>query len=158
MYCQMIASNFLPLVKINTAVCFWYSELTSYSPNYKTVCYCQVSDWKIEIKKESVRIITFVVVSFLLSWYPSFINIVLWFFTRGGVTFKNKATNLFAIMVCFNALCTSAVYLWGGPALREATVRAVWGRVCPKCKKKYELKWLHMLQKISHLCFFFVNM
>nr|XP_046243949.1 uncharacterized protein LOC124058576 isoform X3 [Scatophagus argus] len=35
-----------------------------------------------------------------------------------------------------NAVCTPAVYLWGSPALREATVRTVWGRVCPRCRRR----------------------
>lgn len=89
-----------------------------------------------ENKKESLRIIIFVVLSFLALWCPSFVNIVLRLLTGGGVTFRNEATNLFAIMARFNAVCTPAVYLWGSPSLREATVRTVWGRVCPKCKKR----------------------
>ncbi|KAM9360417.1 uncharacterized protein ABDE67_001028 [Symphorus nematophorus] len=86
--------------------------------------------------KESLRIIIFVVISFLVLWYPSFVNIVLRLVVRGGLTFRNEATNLFAIMARFNAVCTPAVYLWGSPALREAMLRTVWGRVCPRCKRR----------------------
>ncbi|KAM9360211.1 uncharacterized protein ABDE67_000848 [Symphorus nematophorus] len=86
--------------------------------------------------KESLRIIIFVVISFLVLWCPSFVNIVLRLVVRGGLTFRNEATNLFAIMARFNAVCTPAVYLWGSPALREAMLRTVWGRVCPRCKSR----------------------
>ncbi|KAM9858592.1 uncharacterized protein ACBR49_020574 [Aulostomus maculatus] len=89
-----------------------------------------------ESNKESLRIIIFVVISFLVLWGPSFINIVLRLLTGGGLTFRNEATNVFAIMARLNAVCTPAVYLWGSPALREAMVRIVWGRVCPRCRRK----------------------
>ncbi|KAF0034109.1 hypothetical protein F2P81_014175 [Scophthalmus maximus] len=89
-----------------------------------------------ENKKESLRIIIFVVISFLVLWSPSCVNIVLRLVIGRGVTFRNQANNLFAIMARFNALCTPAVYLWGSPALREALVRTVWGRVCPRCKRR----------------------
>ncbi|XP_049433667.1 trace amine-associated receptor 2-like [Epinephelus fuscoguttatus] len=88
-----------------------------------------------ESKKESLRIIIFVVISFLVLWCPSFVNLVLRLAFRQGITFRNEATNPFAILARFNAVCTPAVYLWGSPALREAAVRTVWGRVCPRCKK-----------------------
>nr|XP_046242313.1 uncharacterized protein LOC124057797 isoform X2 [Scatophagus argus] len=87
-------------------------------------------------KKESLRIIIFVVISFLVLWCPSFVNIVLRFLTGGGLTFRNEATNPFAILARLSAVCTPAVYLWGSPALREATVRTVWGRVCPRCRRR----------------------
>ncbi|KAM4579158.1 uncharacterized protein V3H82_008431 [Fundulus diaphanus] len=89
-----------------------------------------------ESKKESLRIIIFVVISFLVLWCPSFVNIAIKYFTGAGLTFRNDATNIFVTMARFNALCTPSVYIWGSPALREATVRTVWGRVCPRCRTK----------------------
>ncbi|CAJ1069261.1 G-protein coupled receptor 183-like [Xyrichtys novacula] len=89
-----------------------------------------------ETKKESLRIIIFVVISFLLLWCPSFVNIIFRFMTGRGLTFRNEATNLFAIMARLNAVCTPSVYIWGSPALRDAVRRTVWGRVCPKCRRR----------------------
>ncbi|KAM3867834.1 uncharacterized protein ACN63O_007529 [Diretmus argenteus] len=90
-----------------------------------------------ENKKESLRILIFVVISFLILWCPSFVNIVLRLvIRRGGLTFRNEATNLFAIMARLNAVCTPAVYVWGSPALREAMLRTVWGRMCPRGRKR----------------------
>ncbi len=88
-----------------------------------------------ENNKESLKIIIFVVISFLVLWCPSFINIVLRLLGI-GLIFRNQGTNLFAIMARFSAVCTPAVYLWGSPALRAATVRTVWGRVCPRCRRR----------------------
>ncbi|XP_029998477.1 uncharacterized protein LOC115425233 [Sphaeramia orbicularis] len=89
-----------------------------------------------DTKKESLRIIIFVVINFLLLWCPSFVNIILRFAVGRGLTFRNEATNAFAIMARLNALCTPSVYIWGSPALREATIRTVWGRVCPRCTRR----------------------
>ncbi|XP_031711964.1 trace amine-associated receptor 3-like, partial [Anarrhichthys ocellatus] len=89
-----------------------------------------------ESKKESLRIIIFVIVSFLVLWLPSFLNIIIRFVLGRGLTFRNEATNLFAIMARFNAVCTPSVYIWGSPSLREALVRTVWGRVCPRCRRR----------------------
>ncbi|XP_014905233.1 trace amine-associated receptor 3-like [Poecilia latipinna] len=89
-----------------------------------------------ESKRESLKIIIFVVISFLVLWCPSFVNIAIKFFTGGGLTFRSEATNLFAILARFNAVCTPSVYMWGSPALREATVRTVWGRLCPQCSRR----------------------
>ncbi|XP_040897896.1 kappa-type opioid receptor-like [Toxotes jaculatrix] len=89
-----------------------------------------------ESKKESLKIIIFVVISFLVLWCPSFVNIMIRFVVGGGLSFRNEATNLFAIMARLNALCTPSVYIWGSPALREATMRTVWGRLCPRCKRR----------------------
>lgn len=89
-----------------------------------------------ESTKESLRIIVFVVITFLLLWCPSFINIVLRLVVGRGLIFRNDAINLFAIMARFNALCTPAVYLWGSPSLRKATLRTVWSRLCPKCNSR----------------------
>ncbi|XP_047448411.1 olfactory receptor 4K17-like [Mugil cephalus] len=86
--------------------------------------------------KESLTIIIFVVISFLCLWGPSFINIVLRLLFRRGLSFRNEATNLFAIMARFNAVCTPSVYIWGSPALRKAIVRTVWSRVFPGCKRR----------------------
>ncbi|GLD47628.1 G-protein coupled receptor 183-like protein, partial [Lates japonicus] len=88
-----------------------------------------------ESKKESLRIIIFVVISFLVLWCPSFVNIIIRF-VGGGLTFRNEATNVFAIMARLNAVCTPSVYIWGSPALREAMMRTVWGRLCPRCKRR----------------------
>ncbi|XP_037632528.1 trace amine-associated receptor 7d-like [Sebastes umbrosus] len=87
-------------------------------------------------KKESLRIIVFVVITFLLLWGPSFVNIVLRLLLGGGLTFRNEATNVFAILARLNAVCTPSVYIWGSPALREAMRRTVWSRVCPRCNKR----------------------
>ncbi|XP_071380015.1 G-protein coupled receptor 183-like [Centroberyx affinis] len=89
-----------------------------------------------ESKKESLRIIIFVVISFLVLWCPSFVNIILRLVIGRGLTFRNEATNLFATMARLNAVCTPAVYVWGSRALREAMVRTVWGRVCPRSKRR----------------------
>ncbi|XP_055017910.1 kappa-type opioid receptor-like [Boleophthalmus pectinirostris] len=88
-----------------------------------------------ESNKESLKIIIFVVIMFLVLWGPSFINILLRYF-GGGVTFRNEATNIFAIMARFNSLCTPSVYIWGSPALRQVIVRTLWGRVCPRCSRR----------------------
>lgn len=81
-------------------------------------------------KKESLRIIVFVVVCFLVLWAPSFVNIIVRQLggPGKGLRFRNEATNLFAIMARLNALVTPAVYLWGSPALRRAVWRTVWSR------------------------------
>lgn len=81
-------------------------------------------------KKESLRIIVFVVIIFLALWCPSFVNIIVRQLTRDGLRFRNEATNLFAIMARLNALVTPAVYVWGSPALRGAVWRTVWRKVC----------------------------
>ncbi|XP_068461144.1 uncharacterized protein [Clinocottus analis] len=82
-------------------------------------------------KRESLRIIVFVVICFLALWGPSFGNIIVRQLTRKGLRFRNEATNLFASMARLNALVTPAVYIWGSPALREAVWRTAWQRVCP---------------------------
>ncbi|XP_035235322.1 trace amine-associated receptor 7e-like [Anguilla anguilla] len=89
-----------------------------------------------ENKKESLRIVIFVVVCFLTLWGPSFVNIIVKQTTFKGLWFRNEGTNLFAIMARFNALSTPSVYVWGSPALREALKNTVWGRVCPKRKRR----------------------
>ncbi|XP_016898347.1 uncharacterized protein LOC107990236 [Cynoglossus semilaevis] len=89
-----------------------------------------------ENKKESLIIMIFVVSSFLVLWSPSFVNITLRLMLGKGVTFRNEATNVFAIMARLNAVSTPAVYLWGSPRLRKATMRTVWGKVCQRCKTR----------------------
>ncbi|XP_068461142.1 somatostatin receptor type 5-like [Clinocottus analis] len=89
-----------------------------------------------ESKRESLRIIIFVVVIFLVLWGPSFVNIITKFVTGRGLTFRNDATNVFGIMARLNAVCTPSVYIWASPALREALLRTVWGRVCPRCRTR----------------------
>lgn len=81
-------------------------------------------------KKESLRIIVFVVICFLALWCPSFVNIILRQFTSKGLRFRNEATNPFATLARLNALVTPAVYIWGSPALRAAVWRTVWRRLC----------------------------
>lgn len=80
-------------------------------------------------KKESLRIIVFVVICFLALWAPSFVNISVKYVTKSGLWFKNEATNLFAIMARFNALSTPALYIWGSPALRAAVWNSVWSKI-----------------------------
>ncbi|KAM9495447.1 uncharacterized protein Hap1MRO34_018159 [Clarias gariepinus] len=84
-------------------------------------------------KKESLRLIVFVVICFLSLWCPSFVNIMIKYLSNDGLRFRNEATNAFAIMARFNALSTPALYIWGSPALRTAVWRTVWRRVCPWC-------------------------
>ena len=81
-------------------------------------------------KRESLRIIVFVVICFLALWCPSFVNIIVRQLTNEGLKSRNEATNLFASMARLNALVTPAVYVWGSPALRRAVWRAAWRRVC----------------------------
>lgn len=83
-------------------------------------------------KKESLRIIVFVVICFLALWCPSFVNIIVRQLTREGLRFRNEATNVFATMARLNALVTPAVYIWGSPALRRAVWRTVWWMFCPR--------------------------
>lgn len=83
-------------------------------------------------KRESLRIVLFVVMSFLTLWSPSFVNMLVTQFGGNGLKFRNAATNPFATMARFNALVTPAVYIWGSPALREAVWRTVWRRVCSR--------------------------
>lgn len=90
-----------------------------------------------ENKKESLRIIILVVLIFLLLWGPSFVNLCLRLLMGRGLTFRNEATNPFAILARLNAVFTSLVYLWGSPGLREATVRRVWP--CLKWKKRLKV-------------------
>ncbi|XP_077570678.1 uncharacterized protein LOC144195137 [Stigmatopora nigra] len=87
-------------------------------------------------KRESLRIIVFVVICFLALWCPSFVNIIVRQLTRTGLRFRNEATNLFAIMARLNALVTPGLYIWGSPALRGAVWRVVWRRVCPRLRAR----------------------
>lgn len=90
-----------------------------------------------ENKKESLRIIILVVLIFLLLWGPSFVNLCIRLLMGRGLTFRNEATNPFAILARLNAVFTSLVYLWGSRALREASVRRVWA--CLKWKKRLKV-------------------
>ncbi|XP_035380285.1 G-protein coupled receptor 183-like [Electrophorus electricus] len=83
-------------------------------------------------KKESLRIIIFVVIIFLTLWTPSFVNIIIKQSSRYGIHFRNEGTNLFAIMARFNAISTSALYLLGSPALRTAVLRVGWHKMLPQ--------------------------
>lgn len=84
-------------------------------------------------KKESLRLIVFVVICFLSLWCPSFVNIIVRYLSNSGLRFSNEATNVFASMARFNALSTPALYIWGSPALRAAVWNTVWRRVCAPC-------------------------
>ncbi|TRY97054.1 hypothetical protein DNTS_001461 [Danionella cerebrum] len=83
-------------------------------------------------KKESLRIIVYVVICFLVLWSPSFVNISVKYVTKKGLYFQNEATNLFAIMARFNAITTPALYLWGSPALRAAVWKTTWSKIFKK--------------------------
>ncbi|XP_061880221.1 C5a anaphylatoxin chemotactic receptor 1-like [Entelurus aequoreus] len=90
-------------------------------------------------KKESLRIIVFVVICFLALWCPSFVNIIVRQLSRThGLRFRNEATNLFAILARLNALVTPALYIWGSPALRGAVWKVVWRRVCPRRRARID--------------------
>nr|XP_061784222.1 C5a anaphylatoxin chemotactic receptor 1-like isoform X1 [Nerophis lumbriciformis] len=91
-------------------------------------------------KKESLRIIVFVVICFLALWCPSFVNIIVRQLSRThGLRFRNEATNLFAILARLNALVTPALYIWGSPALRGAVWKVVWRRVCPRRRARIDV-------------------
>lgn len=92
-----------------------------------------------ENKKESLRIIIFVVVCFLILWCPSFVNIIVRQMTPYGLQSRNEATNLFAIMARFNALTTPVLYFWASPALRAAVIRVVWCNVFAKRTARYRI-------------------
>ncbi|XP_030620506.1 G-protein coupled receptor 183 [Chanos chanos] len=102
-----------------------------------------------ENKKESLRIIVFVVICFLTLWCPSFVNIIVRQLTRSGLRFRNEATNLFAIMARFNALCTPALYIWGSPALRAAVWRTVWKNLCPKRIRRVDSDHVNDVKNIA---------
>nr|XP_046242087.1 kappa-type opioid receptor-like [Scatophagus argus] len=146
-FAHLIARNLIPLSKSIQLYVFSivFLQLIVLTKVVMTIKLYVIARYQVErdppsaekdSKKESLRIIIFVVISFLVLWCPSFVNIVLRFLTGGGLTFRNEATNPFAILARLSAVCTPAVYLWGSPALREATVRTVWGRVCPRCRRR----------------------
>ncbi|XP_047197441.1 G-protein coupled receptor 183-like [Hippoglossus stenolepis] len=146
-YVQLLIQNFLPLSKAVQVYVFGIVSLQVIvlTKVVMTIKLYVIARYQLEKdppsaerenNKESLRIIIFVVISFLVLWCPSFVNIVLRLIVGRGLVFRNEATNLFAIMARLNAVCTPAVYLWGSPALREATVRTVWGRVCPRCRRR----------------------
>ncbi|XP_062236690.1 uncharacterized protein LOC133933582 [Platichthys flesus] len=146
-YGQLLIQNFMPLSKavqmyVFSIVTLQFIVLTKVAMTIKLYFVARYQlerdppSAERENKKESLRIIIFVVISFLVLWCPSFVNIVLRLIVGRGLVFRNEATNLFAIMARLNAVCTPAVYLWGSPVLREATVRTVWGRVCPRCRRR----------------------
>ncbi|XP_069038431.1 trace amine-associated receptor 7g-like [Lepisosteus oculatus] len=87
-------------------------------------------------KKESLRLIIVVVVCFLALWTPYFYYIIVVQLTRSSYMFRNNASDPLAMMVRFTATCTPGLYIWGSPALREAVLKTVWGRVCPPLRKR----------------------
>ncbi|XP_066524924.1 glucose-dependent insulinotropic receptor [Hoplias malabaricus] len=103
-----------------------------------------------ESKKESLRIIVFVVICFLSLWCPSFINIMVRYLSSGGLRFRNEATNAFAIMARFNALSTPALYIWGSPSLRRAVWTNVWRGGCRGTTKRRSQTVYCPLPHISH--------
>ncbi|KAM4615885.1 uncharacterized protein ACJ7VT_008898 [Polymixia lowei] len=146
-YVQLLITNFLPLSKAMQVYVFSIVSLQIIvlTKVVMTIKLYVIAKYQLERdppsaerenKKESLRIIIFVVISFLALWCPSFVNIVLRLVVRQGLSFENESTNPFAIMARLNAVCTPAVYVWGSPALREAMVRTVWGRACPRCIKR----------------------
>ncbi|XP_069038389.1 allatostatin-A receptor-like [Lepisosteus oculatus] len=90
-------------------------------------------------KKESLRLIIVVVVCFLALWCPYFYCTLVIEITKTRYMFKNNAYNPFSLMIRFTSTCTPGLYIWGSPALREAVLKTVWGRVCPALRKRYEL-------------------
>ncbi|XP_069038428.1 sphingosine 1-phosphate receptor 3-like [Lepisosteus oculatus] len=87
-------------------------------------------------KKESLRLIIVVVVCFLALWTPRFYYIIVLQVTRSRYMFRNYASDPFSMMIRFTSTCTPGLYIWGSPALREAVLKTVWGRVCPPLRNK----------------------
>ncbi|XP_015221343.1 allatostatin-A receptor-like [Lepisosteus oculatus] len=87
-------------------------------------------------KKESLRLIIVVVVCFLALWTPDFYYIILVQLTRSSYIFTNNASDPLSMMIRLSATCTPGLYIWGSPALREAVLKTVWGRVCPPLRKR----------------------
>ncbi|XP_043074770.1 uncharacterized protein LOC122324437 [Puntigrus tetrazona] len=87
-------------------------------------------------KAESLKIIIVVVISFLILWYPAFVNIVVKQISKYGIYFKNDGSNPFLIMARFNALSTSGLYVWGSPALRTAVWLIGWYKIFPRCTRR----------------------
>lgn len=149
-YVQSIVLNFLPISKSIQVYVFSivglqvivFTKLVMTVKLFVTVRYQIERDPPSadkENKKESLRIIILVVLIFLLLWYPSFVNLFLRLLMGRGLTFRNEATNPFAILARLSAVFTSLVYLWMSPGLREASVRRVWARMCPKWKKRLKV-------------------
>ncbi|XP_069038438.1 G-protein coupled receptor 183-like [Lepisosteus oculatus] len=87
-------------------------------------------------KKESLRLIIVVVVCFLALWTPRFYYIILVEMTGSRYMFTNTASDPLGLMIRFTSTCTPGLYIWGSPALREAVLKTVWGRVCPLPRKR----------------------
>ncbi|XP_069038439.1 G-protein coupled receptor 15-like [Lepisosteus oculatus] len=90
-------------------------------------------------KKESLRLIIVVVVCFLALWTPRFYYVIVVEMTGSRYMFKNNASDPLGLMIRFTSTCTPGLYIWGSPALREAVLKTVWGRVCPPPRIRYEL-------------------
>lgn len=144
---HLLARNFLPVSKAIQlyVVSIILFQLVVFTKVVMTIKLYVVARFQLErdppsaekeTKKESLKIIIFVVMSFLVLWCPSFGNIIYRFMNGTALSFRNEATNIFANMARMNAVCTPSVYIWGSPALRDAMMRAVWGRVCPRCKRR----------------------
>ncbi|XP_069038437.1 sphingosine 1-phosphate receptor 3-like [Lepisosteus oculatus] len=87
-------------------------------------------------KKESLRLIIVVVVCFLALWTPRFYYIMVIQLTGSRYMFRNYASDPFSMMIRFTATSTPGLYIWGSPALREAVLKTVWGRICPPLRKR----------------------
>nr|XP_015221361.1 PREDICTED: G-protein coupled receptor 183-like [Lepisosteus oculatus] len=87
-------------------------------------------------KKESLRLIIVVVVCFLALWTPRFYYLIVVQLTRSRYIFTNNASDPLSMMIRFTSTCTPGLYIWGSPALREAVLKTVWGRVCPPLRKR----------------------
>nr|XP_015221345.1 PREDICTED: G-protein coupled receptor 183-like [Lepisosteus oculatus] len=87
-------------------------------------------------KKESLRLIIVVVVCFLGLWSPAFYYVIVVRMTGSTSVFTNNASDPFSVILRFTSTCTPGLYIWGSPALREAVLKTVWGRVCPPLRKR----------------------
>ncbi|KAL7871633.1 hypothetical protein SRHO_G00066160 [Serrasalmus rhombeus] len=142
-YAHLLASNVVPVAMAAKIYAFSIASLQAIvlTKVVLTVKLYVVANFQLkreppgpdkEVKKESLRIIIVVVITFLILWLPSFVNIIVKQVSRYGLVFRNEATNAFAIMARMNALSTPALYLWGSPALRAAVWRVGWGKVLPE--------------------------
>ncbi|XP_069038429.1 G-protein coupled receptor 183-like [Lepisosteus oculatus] len=87
-------------------------------------------------KKESLRLIIVVVVCFLALWTPDFYYVIVVQMTRSRYMFNNNASDPLHMMIRFTSASNPGLYIWGSPALREAVLKTVWGRVCPPLRRR----------------------
>ncbi|MBN3311670.1 GP183 protein, partial [Atractosteus spatula] len=82
-------------------------------------------------KKESLKLIIVVVVCFLALWTPRFYYVIVVEMTGSRYMFTNNASDPLGMVIRLTSTCTPGLYIWGSPALREAVLKTVWGRLCP---------------------------